>query len=195
MNRLSFLFIVTILFLSSDIYSQRDRRAPDDRDPEETSKIWYGGNIGLGFAGGFLQASLEPMLGYKLDKKGVFSVGPRLSLEYVSISRDGFGQRIDAQSSLNYGLALFARAKIYQGFFGHVEYEKLSAKIAQSSFSGGGITFSDRQWIDNYFLGGGYNASTGGFSGELAILFNLNPNNINLNQDGLEYRAGFTFNF
>ena len=158
--------------------------------------FWWGGNVGLQISNFYTVAALEPMLGYKIDKNGAFSVGPRISLEYTS---ENFGVGFGRVNSFNYGLGIFSRLKIYRGIFAHAEYEKLNFKQAQLDNFGNVIIVNndiqtERAWRNNYFIGGGFKQGTGKVGFELAILFNISDE-LRPNEEPLEYRAGFNVNF
>jgi len=146
----------------------------------------------------YFLVSLEPMLGYKLDKNGNFSVGPRLSAEYTSAR---YAANTNKVNSLDFGGGLFARAKVYRGYFAHVEYEKVNQKrpvisgINNITIDGNGDVLTTRTWRDNYFLGGGLRQGGDRAAFELLILINLKPEDGAFQQDPIEYRTGFTFNF
>lgn len=199
------LFLVIFIFGSSiDANAQRDKRS--DKDDERSSafydNFWWGANAGLQFTGGnqssFFLVSLEPMLGYKLDKNGNFSVGPRLSAEYTSVR---YLANTDKVNSLNFGGGLFARAKVYRGYFAHVEYEKVNQRrpttnaIGQIFIDNEGQIQTERNFIDNYFIGGGIRQGGDRTAFEILILFNLNQQDDFFQQQPVEYRTGFTVNF
>lgn len=199
--------LVTLLLLfgiSSSVMGQRSSRSDEKVETSAfQEKFWWGANLGLQFSGGFGQSyfitSLEPMLGYKIDERGNFSIGPRLSAEYSSIR---FAQNTDKVNSFNFGGGLFGRAKIYRGYFAHVEYEKVNQKRAvtnafnQVFINADGSVQTERVWQDNYFIGGGIRQGGDRVAFEVLILFNLRPDDNNgFNQDPIEYRTGFTVNF
>lgn len=198
------LFLVFFIFGSTiDAQAQRDKRS----DNEESSSafydnFWWGANAGLQFTGGnqfsYFLISIEPMLGYKLDKNGNFSVGPRLSAEYTSVK---YAQNTEKVNSFNFGGGLFARAKVYRGYFAHVEYEKVNQKrpvtnaVGQIFIDNDGNVDTERTFVDNYFLGGGLRQGGDRAAFELLILINLKPEEGVFQQDPIEYRTGFTINF
>lgn len=193
MKGLRILLITTCLLgLSMQLMAQKDEQKESPSAFEEF--FWWGANAGLQFSGGTFNGqsnsvfsiSLEPMLGYKLDKRGNFSVGPRISLEYLSFTNFQLPDRVN---SLNFGGGLFARAKVYRGYFAHVEYEKINQTVA---FTDGTTA---REWADNYFIGGGVNSGNGRTGFEVVLLYNLNPESVNFDQSPVEYRVGFNVNF
>jgi len=180
----------------TNVSAQRDSKDKEDNEPISVfeDNFWWGANAGLQFSGGsfggqsnsVFSVSLEPMLGYKLDKRGNFSVGPRISLEYLSFSTFQTNGRIN---SLNFGGGIFSRAKVYREYFAHVEYEKINQTIA---FNDGSTA---REWMDNYFVGGGVSRGSDRAGFEILILLNLNPESVSFNQSPVEYRVGFNVNF
>ncbi|MBT8218638.1 MAG: hypothetical protein KJP00_02355 [Bacteroidia bacterium] len=187
---------IFLLSYSSNISAQGNRGENDRELTAFEENFWYGGNIGLQISSFYTLAALEPMIGYKMDKNGAFSVGPRFSLEYTS---ENFGVGFDRVNSFNYGLGVFTRAKIYRGVFAHIEYEKLNFKSAQADNFGNVIVLNneiqtERSWRNNYFIGGGFKQGTGRVGFEIAILFNISDE-LRPNEQPLEYRAGFNVNF
>jgi len=191
--------LILALFLIGAITTVSAQRDSKEKEEKETlsafqENFWWGANAGLQFSGGsfggqsnsVFSVSLEPMLGYKLDKKGNFSVGPRLSLEYLSFSTFQTNGRVN---SLNFGGGIFSRAKVYRQYFAHIEYEKINQTFL--SINGD----PERAWMDNYFIGGGINNGSDGRGFEILILLNLNPESVSFNQSPIEYRVGFNVNF
>lgn len=190
MKRLSFLLALIFVCSINDAFGQRVRENQEESEVE--SKLWYGATIASPsfFNGTFLMA-IEPMIGYKIDPKGNFSVGPKVSLEYISLSRT-ISPNFERISSFNYGVGGFARAKIYRGYFALVEYEKINAEL--TTVNNNIVLLDSRRWIDNYFVGAGINGSAGGWSGEVSIVVNLNTEN-SIAGGSFEYRLGITRDF
>ena len=193
MKRLFFTLLTLTILLGASVeaFSQREERSRNDEEISSFNQyFWWGANTALQFSGGnqssFFLVALEPMMGYKIDPKGNFSVGPKLTLEYTSIRYFGITEKVN---SLNYGGGLFGRAKVYRQYFAHVEYEKLNETIA---FTDGSTA---REWNDNYFLGGGISQGDDKVKFEILILLNLNPESTAFNQTPVEYRFGFNVNF
>ncbi len=200
---ISLFLFVFILGSATDAHAQRDSKSSDKESTSTfNDKFWWGANAGLQFSGSqgfsYFLVSLEPMLGYKLDKKGNFSVGPRLSAEYTSVR---YLSNTDKVNSFNFGGGLFARAKVYRGYFAHLEYEKVNQKqpvtnaLGQIFIDNQGNVQTERTWTDNYFLGGGIRQGSDRVAFELLILINLAPQDDIFQQDPIEYRTGFTVNF
>lgn len=198
MKGLTKVLVLTACLLGTFVNASAQRDSKSKKDSDELSTFdqyfWWGANAGLQFSGGSFNGqpnnvfsiSVEPMLGYKLDKNGNFSIGPRISLEYLTFNTFQTPERVN---SLNFGGGVFARAKVYRGYFAHVEYEKINQTVA---FTDGTTA---REWSDNYFVGGGIKSGTGKTGAEVLILLNLNPESTSFNQSPIEYRVGFNVNF
>jgi len=191
--------LVLALCLLGAIGNISAQKGSNDKEDNESLSIfqqyfWWGANAGLQFSGGsfngqaqsVFSVSVEPMLGYKIDKKGNFSIGPRIALEYLSFSNFQTNGRVN---SFNFGGGIFSRAKVYREYFAHIEYEKINQTIA---FTDG---TTSREWMDNYFVGGGLSRGSNGAAFEVLILLNLNPESVSFNQSPVEYRVGFNVNF
>ena len=200
---ISLFLVIFILGSTIDAQAQRDKRS-DEKESSSAfyDNFWWGANAGLQFTGGnqfsYFSVSLEPMLGYKLDKNGTFSVGPRLSAEYTSVR---YASNTNKVNSFDFGGGLFARAKVYRGYFIHTEYEKVNQKrpvtnnIGQIFVNNDGNVQTERVWRDNYFLGGGLRQGGDRTAFEILILINLKPEEGAFQQEPIEYRTGFTVNF
>lgn len=202
MNRLLLVFLCS-LFLATLSAQIREDNARDDLrygsngrqvQQSEAGGIWYGAGAQLGFQGGNNQSSfrigIAPIVGYKFNN--FLSAGPRVSLVYNSYRNDFFDFK---DRSLSVSGGLFARAKIYRGFFAHAEYSLISEKeIFQDRQSGGLV--SNRVTRAIPFLGAGISQGgglgAGGF--EFLILFRLTQRE-RLNDAPYEIRSGFNYNF
>ena len=172
-------------------YGAQDRQGP----PSEAGGIWYGAGALLGFQAGnnrsSFQIGVSPIVGYKFNN--FLSAGPRFSVVYNSF-RDDFFNFKDRSFTLSGGL--FTRAKIFRGFFAHIEYSLLSEKEIFVDPNNTGQLFSDRVTRAIPFAGGGISQGgglgAGGF--EFLVLFRLTPRE-RLNDAPFEIRTGFNYNF
>ncbi|TVQ49460.1 MAG: hypothetical protein EA362_04595 [Saprospirales bacterium] len=175
------------------------------QDPEESTKsfserLWYGGNINLGFQGtnnyNVFFFGISPMAGYKITED--FSVGPRMELFYTYYK--AFVWREGAYFTthpISYSGGIFSRYKFLNNFFGHLEYgiEKTTFLLT----SGGDFVVIDNKlattskYFDNFYIGIGY-TSGGRFGSEISILYNVIQNSQTLDIP-ISIRIGFNYNF
>lgn len=192
------IFILGLMvFLHSLSYTQQriqSRNPKQKREVENTnpflSKLWYGGNLNLGFNSGvgfsLFNIGLAPMVGYKITPS--FSIGPRLVLDYTY-----FGYRFNAfdKGRLNLfsgGIGPFARVKFTDFIFLHGEF---MAESRQFPLFVGNDYIKIRDYQPSLSLGIGYN--TGG--GEMMILYNFLASSSPYIINPFEFRFGFTFGF
>jgi hypothetical protein len=190
-----------ILFISVHMLEAQNRiqsrKAPATKR-EETKKapinwkekLWYGGNLGLGFSGNNFESvfllGLAPMVGYKITPE--FSIGPRVDFSYTYF---GYNYTPAVNGRLNlfsYGIGPFARFRVFKSFFLHGEYQVESRAFPLQT--GTGFT-RVRDVQDNLFLGIGYNPG----GSELMILYNFYSTRRSYLQPPFDFRFGFTYNF
>jgi len=168
-------------------------------------RLWYGGGFNLGFNQGnsssSFQFGLSPMVGYKITDK--FSVGPRLSIDYIYFKGTTVDFTVKKTNLINYSIGAFTRYKIFQGIFAHLEYDFESFNQIGYDINTGLIAldannniYKERTSRSNFLPGLGYN-SGGLFSMDLMVLYNYqngqDTNNANLLP--FDFRLGFTYKF
>ncbi|MBK9337759.1 MAG: hypothetical protein IPM98_14870 [Lewinellaceae bacterium] len=165
-----------------------EKEAPRFRD-----RLWYGGGLSLGFAGGsgvsVFGFGISPMVGYKII--GPLSAGPRLSVFYTSQKYTGIG----TYNLFDVELSLFARVRVYKGFFIQGEVGTLSDQYV--FFDGSGYGKGTRTRPSQY-LGVGYNFSNGagGLGQEISIMYDFYVGgDINAIENPWQYRFAFTYGF
>lgn len=173
----------------------------DESGQKFSQKLWYGGNVGLGFDGSqnysYFNISLFPMVGYKILKP--LSIGPRVGVNYTylkGITSDG----IHSVSLTDYSIGPFARLKFLNYLFVHTEFEFINRELAFLDQDNYLYWDNDLQKIpteresnSNLFAGLGYTSGQE-FSYEVSVLYNfLFPED----SQGLPFtvRAGFTYRF
>ena len=184
----AFMCFTFVFLVTQDAYSQsrkkRKRPAKDEYFDESGGfkhKLWYGGGLNLQLSGNTLLLGVSPMVGYKISDR--FSVGPRAAINYIEGFSDGTNPR-----ALFYGFGPFARAKLSEVIFAHVEYEFVGVSELNNR------TIQQFAGTDNFFIGAGYNSLFGnGWGFEIMLLYNLQEDN--QNTIPLEYRAGINYNF
>lgn len=108
-------------------------------------RLWFGGGLGLNF-GNVTSIQIEPLVGYKVDKNGKFSVGTGLTYWYLSDNR--FTPKLEQNA---YGYRLFSRYRFIPQAFAHVEYLNLNAERFI-----GATSSVQRIWVPHLLVGGGY---------------------------------------
>ena len=157
--------------------------------------LWYGGGLALGFYGGSgyseFDFGLSPMVGYKII--GPLSAGPRVSILYSSLKFPG----IKAYNLFDVELSLFARVRVFKGFFVQGEIGTVSDQyVYQDPFSG--ELGKGKRSRPAQYVGLGYNFSNGegGMGQEIAIMYDFYvANDINAYEQPWQYRIAFTYGF
>lgn len=159
------------------------------KDPRSLGdRLWFGGGVGLSF-GTVTAIQLDPMMGYKVDQNGKFSVG--LGGSYWRFQDNRF---TPSYSFTGYGYRTFARYRFIEQLFGHAEFLHMNVEGSRLT------PFAEtrpRIWVPHLLLGGGYVQPLGG-SGTIYIqvLFDVlqDPNSIYANQ-GPIFGGGVGFGF
>ena len=187
MKRASKFILIGILStaLASSAFSQRNSK----KDTEFKQNLWYGGSVGLGYQSFFGQSTflfaLYPMVGYKINE--TFSFGPRVGAAYRHI-RTSIGNSVVKYNPVEFSGALFGRAKVFNQFFGHLEYELANEKRPAAT-SNRLTTRTDT----NFYLGAGY-TSGGKWSSEIYVLYNFIEDDTSF-ESPFVIRGGLTYNF
>ena len=154
MKKLIILILFPISFalaLNSSEEVSKESTAPEtiSAPGSTSSKIYYGGNIGLSFWNSYFYLSVQPLIGYKVTPK--FSIGGKLAYSYIS------DRRIDPTfNSHNYGGSIFTRYRVVPQFYLHGEFVYASIdRISGFDFQNNEWR-SERVWIPFLLLGGGY---------------------------------------
>ncbi|MEN0005322.1 MAG: hypothetical protein AAF798_14310 [Bacteroidota bacterium] len=208
MKKKFWLLFALVAFLSIAFVPQLDaqvrenRRTQQDEDIDDLfdeskgfkHRLWYGGGFSLGFTGNslesFFQFGITPMVGYKITEN--FSIGPRATLLYIYYGFD-FGNRVDRNHEIEWGIGAFARYKVFRNFFAHAEYELYSDVRFLIDGSGQGDIIPARVERGNSFIGAGYN-SGGRIGYEIMLLYNLTLAE-NDPSSPILFRGGFTYKF
>ena len=139
------------------------------------------------------------MVGYKVTER--FSVGPRVTLDYLYYKGTTINGIRGSKNTFNYSVGAFARFKVFQGFFAHVEYAYetnqyiLTDQFGQlaADLSNKVLTQSVSQ--NNFYPGIGYN-SGGLFAMDLMLLYNYQVGqDQSTSRLPFDYRIGFTYKF
>lgn len=158
---------------------KRDARPLKDR-------IWFGGGLGLNF-GSVTAIQIEPLIGYKVDQAGKFSVGTGITYWYFSDNR--FNPRIEYDA---YGYRFFTRYRFIQQAYLHTEFLNLNAERYDD------VTDDLRRiWVPHLLVGGGVVQPIGEHSSlTLQVLFEVlqDPKSVYYGQ-GPIFSGGIGFGF
>lgn len=125
----------------------------DDPPAGWRDRIWFGGGIGLRF-GTVTAIQLDPIVGYKVDKKGRASLGAGPSYWYFRDNR-----WVPPLEFSGAGYRLLGRYRFIEQAFAHVEFYHLNVP-----------RWSRREnrmasaWVPHLLVGGGYVQRLGGRS-------------------------------
>jgi hypothetical protein len=146
------LFCLMMLWTAA-LAAQRDstNTRKDARTLRE--RVWFGGGLGLNL-GTVTAIQVEPMVGYKVDRNGKWSLGLGLNYWYLRDSR--YEPALD---NAGYGYRYFTRYRFVPQLFGHIEFLHLNTE--RFDLIG---TSSGRAWIPHLLAGGGYSQSIGSSS-------------------------------
>ena len=217
MLKFSKLFLLlTLISLVSVANAQITRKTTPKEKKAKTEKLfdesggfkhrlWYGGGLNLGYNQGnsssTFQFGLSPMVGYKITDK--FSAGPRITMDYIFLKGTAMDFTVKKANLFDYSLGVFARYKIFQGIFAHVEYAYESFNRPYYDFNTGFLALDANNKIltyrnsrSNFLPGIGYN-SGGLFSMDLLLLFNYQNSQDTKNPylQPYDIRIGFTYKF
>lgn len=197
-------FTLTALTLSAQGRTEDEAREEldyyrTDREPANfgAGSLWYGGGFQLGFSSNsfesIFQIGISPMVGYKVTPW--FSIGPRASVLYNAYSFN-VGNDRESSNFFTYSGGVFARAKAFQQFFAHAEYNLENDVIGLNP-----TTFDPiRRTRGVPYIGAGFVQGGGGFQGgggvgfEIMILFPLIEREF-INDSPYIIRSGINVNF
>jgi len=198
------IFSILMVGFAHDANAQRKKKKKKKSDVEEyfddrgsfADRLWYGADFTLNFfslpQGNAFNAGISPMVGYKITD--AFSVGPRLEILYRG-ERYSQGAQDDLKfNSTNFGLGAFARYKVFNQYFIHTEYQTISNEIGVAVDFANNEIITERQWQDNFFVGGGYGASGGAVGFQVTLLWNL-LEEFSSQTIPLYYRIGINYKF
>ncbi|MBL0128781.1 MAG: hypothetical protein IPP83_15290 [Flavobacteriales bacterium] len=147
--------------------TKRDLRSLSDR-------LYFGGGIGLSF-GTVTAVQVDPLVGYKVDPGGKFSVGLGGSYWYYQDNR-----YTPPINFTGYGYRTFTRYRVLEQVFLHAEF--LHLNVERYSVIEDRIK---RIWVPHLLVGAGYVQPMGGRSSiYFQILFEVlqDPNSVYRNQ-------------
>jgi hypothetical protein len=154
------IYIVFVVFLgfSSPIYAQETTES-QPRLVQKTKlidKFFFGGNIGLQF-GYYSYVNISPVTGYRISER--FNAGLGITYIYMSAGPN--------EAHL-YGGKVFGQGMIWNGIFGHLEYEIINYPNILIT---GGLGRNNANAI---FIGPGYQQNFGRRSfSQIMLLYNV----------------------
>jgi len=155
-SSLKLIIISCLIFTATSYLSAQN--APKAQKPPLKDRIYFGGSLGAQF-GSYTYINVSPFAGYRATSW--LSAGLGFTYMYFKDSRYSV-----EYSNSYYGPRVFAQVNIWQGLFAYAEYEALNIEY----WDVGG-----RGWLNNLFLGGGFQQSIGGKAfASIMILYNLN---------------------
>lgn len=164
------LFALPLLTSAQDSNAATQRTRKDPRPLSD--RLWFGGGLGLQF-GSFTVIQIEPMVGYKVDQAGRFSLGTGITYWYFSNNNTQPRTEFNA-----YGYRFFSRYRPIDQAFLHAEYLSLNR---EQRF--GTDERIQRIWVPHLLVGGGYIQRLGGnTSFTMQILWEVlqDPNSVYL---------------
>jgi len=131
------------------------------------SRVFFGGNLGLQF-GTITQIDVSPIVGYKVSPRFLPGVG--ITYSYYS------DKRYDYKNTL-YGAKVFAQFFVFNNIFAYSEIAPVNTSqlVVSSSVGQVSIYESERYWITNVLIGGGYSQPVSERSSiNMMVLWDLN---------------------
>ena len=130
--------------------------------PDMKGKVVFGGNLGGGMYGSYLDLSIAPQIGYRIFSP--WEVGLRGIYDLTCDFNSYYGNTY----AHYFGLAPYTNFQVYKGLFVHVEDEVMYGLSRWNHQTAGS------QWFNSVFVGGGYRqyAYDGSFVYYM-ILYNL----------------------
>lgn len=145
------ILIIFVLGILQFSFAQQDSTFTKVKESKTSkplsSKIYYGGNIGMSF-GTYTMVGIYPLMGYKFTPK--FSGGVKLAYEYIQDKRYA-----STFTTSNYGASVFMRYRILKPVYLHAEYAGLNYELFNP------LGESNREWIPFLLLGAGYSQAIG----------------------------------
>ena len=135
-----------------------------------SDRIWFGGGVGLSF-GTVTAIQIDPLVGYKVDQAGKFSVGVGGSYWYYQDNR--FSPPLDFTG---YGYRTFTRYRFIPQLYAHAEF--LHFNVERYIGTTDAVA---RIWVPHLLVGGGYAQPLGGNSSFIAqVLWEVlqDPNSV-----------------
>lgn len=207
------LMLVSALPLSAQRYQNRQHDTYNDGNSSKSDssdnifkdnkkfdprRMVYGGNFGASFSSDYTFVDLSPLVGYRFTDRFQAGVGGTYLYSrvvyYYANPQTGAIEAFPLSSSI-YGARMYGEYDIFKDLlsgndrlFGHAEVEGLNVSYYPN---GDPYAPTQRTWIGNYFVGGGYRQALGRRSFvNITVLYNLN---YNVNRDISPYSSPWVF--
>ncbi len=129
--------------------------------PDLKGKFIFGGNIGGGMSGNYLNVTIAPQVGYRVFNP--WELGVRGIYDFTCVFNRTLGNRYGHY----FGVAPYTNFQFYKGLFVHVEDEIMYGLVKVNDQKTG-------QWFNSIFVGGGYRLYNGSKSFMyVMVLYNL----------------------
>jgi hypothetical protein len=165
--------ILSILYLcTAPVWAQRKMQQLDEEEAKkqeqlkayegkkyafDKDKIVFGGNVGLSFNSIGTFALAQPMLGYRVFPHTILGAG----FIYIYQSRT-LAPNLKL-STHTYGPLVFAQQEILSAIIAHAEWQPINYEYFRT------ITTSERVWLNQFFVGGGYGSN----GAQILLLYDL----------------------
>ena len=116
----------------------------------DKSKLFYGGNIGLGFGSNQTYVNVSPQVGYRFNR--FFAVGTGINFIYSSYNYEDFSN-YKAQYGV-IGLNIFGRAYPIEYVFAQVQPE-LNYTWYKETYTSGDVIKEGPKFVPSLLIGGG----------------------------------------
>jgi len=163
--------LLPCLLLASISCAQGDWAGEWDEPPQRfRDRLWFGGGLNFGL-GTVTAIQVDPVIGYKADKKGRYSVGLGFSYWYY---RDNRFSPPFSFSSVGY--RVFNRFRVIPPLFLHAEFLHLNRPLYNIN-----LEQTRSTWVPHLLVGAGYMQRVGGNSSiYLQVLYEVlqHPNSV-----------------
>ena len=186
MNR-KLIMCLMISALALSAYAQDEE--VEEKKGFDKSKLFYGGNIGLGFGSNQTYVNVSPQVGYPFNR--FFAAGAGINFIYSSYNyQDILGYK-DQYGVI--GLNIFGRAYPIQYIFAQVQPE-LNYTWIKSTYTNGDVVKDGPKFVPSLLVGGGAAIPIGG-AGAMLVMIQYDLLQQPLNPYGSNAFLSIGFNF
>lgn len=185
MNRkLIMCLLVSVLALTA--FAQEEEEEP--KKGFDKSKLFYGGNIGLGFGSNQTYINVSPQVGYRFNR--FFASGAGINFIYASYNyEDWFGYK-DQYGVV--GLNIFGRAYPIEYIFAQVQPE-LNYTWIKTKYTDGREDKVGPKFVPSLLVGGGASIPMGGGAMLVMLQYDLLQRPLNPYGENAFLTIGFNF--
>jgi hypothetical protein len=156
-----YVLIFQVLFVLITLSTSAQEKPKPKPQSDFWERIYFGGNFGLNFGTNFTVVEVSPIIGYKITEELSAGIG----ITYIYYKEKIPAYNFTYETSI-YGGNIFARYFFVENLFAHVEPGALNLDVPAPFYP---YTLS-REWVANFFVGGGYRAEIGSNSSLLFML-------------------------